>query len=247
MQGMKALAVLTKKIIEPRRCLSCGTTENMGRKRFCSIECRQKLHQRLDMRCGLLQALNARYATFYFSEHLIILDILPWGQRDIYSFLYPRSAEKTPGEDFGRMADILGETWWKEERRTKKRHFATLHVLDNAVRNRVTMLDVKPHIMQMPNINPATLVHLDIDKSSLGSGELTKIVRNAYRRQVKMHHPDLGGDAEMFRKIYNAYEELLNWADNPSFISRRGFPDKWFYEGGKDRWFQPTPLQRQGQ
>jgi hypothetical protein len=218
----------------------------MGRKRYCSAQCRQKLHQKLEMRCGLLQALNTRYATFYFSARMIVMDILTWGERDIYSFLYPRSADKTPGEDFGRMADILGETWWNEQKRTKKRHSATLHVLDNAVRNRVTILDVKPHVMQMPDVSPSTLVYLDIDKSSLHSEELDKIIKNAYRRQVKIHHPDLGGDAEMFRKIYNAYEELVNWADNPSFIRRRGFPDKWFYEGGKDRWFQPAPLTRQG-
>jgi hypothetical protein len=243
---MTALAVREKTEREPKRCLSCGTTENMGRKRYCSLQCRQKLHQKLDMRCGLLQALGARYATFYFSENAIIMDVLPWGDREIYSFLYPRTKGKTPGDDFGRMANILGETWWEEQRRTKKRHSATLHVLDNAVRNRVDMLDVKPHITQMPDINQSSLTYLDMEKSSLASGELRQIIRNAYRRQVKIHHPDLGGDAGMFRKIYNAYEELLNWADNPSFIRRRGFPDKWFYEGGKDRWFQPTPLSRNG-
>lgn len=210
------------------------------------MECRQKLHQRLDMRCGLLQALNTRYATFYFSNRLIVLDILTWGERDIYSFLYPRTAGKTPGEDFGAMADILGETWWDEQRRTKKRHAATLHVLDSAVRNRVALDAVKPHIIQLPSVNPSSLVYLDIEKSSLHSEELHTTIRNAYRRQAKLHHPDTGGDAEMFRKIYNAYEELLNWAENPSFIRRRGFPDKWFYEGGKDRWFQPTPLTRNG-
>ncbi len=247
MQGMTVPAVRANSAKEPRRCLSCGTTENMGRKRYCSVICRQRLHQRLDMRCGLLQALNTRYATFYFSDHLIIMDILPWGEREIYSFLYPRTAGKSPGEDFGRMADVLGETWWNEQRRTKKRHFATLHVLDNAVRNRVTVLDVKPHILQMPDVNPSALVYLDIEKASLHSDELRQIIRAAYRRQVKIHHPDLGGDAEMFRKIYNAYEEMVNWADNPSFIRRRGFPDKWFYEGGKDRWFRPTPLARNGQ
>lgn len=241
---MKALAVIKAEAGKPGRCLSCGTTENMGRKRYCSMECRQKLHQRLEMRCGLLQALNTRYATFYFSDRLIIMDILPWGEREIYSFLYPRTDGKSPGEDFGRMADILGETWWDEQRRTKKRHAATLHVLGNAVRNRVMVDDVKPHITQIPSVNHSSLVYLDIEKSDLRSEGLRSTIRSAYRRQAKIHHPDLGGDAEMFRKIYNAYEELLNWTENPSFIRHRGFPDKWFYEGGKDRWFQPAPLVR---
>jgi hypothetical protein len=41
-------------------------------------------------------------------------------------------------------------------------------------------------------------------------------------------------------KIHRAYEELIQWADNPSFFTRRGFPDKWFYDGDKNRWVQPT-------
>ncbi len=37
-------------------------------RRYCSIKCRQHLRQKLNMRSGLLQTLNTRYATFYFSE-----------------------------------------------------------------------------------------------------------------------------------------------------------------------------------
>ena len=228
------------------RCLSCGTTGNIGRRRYCSIDCRQKLRQRLDMRCVLLQALNTRYATFYFSDLLIIMDVLPCGQKEIRSFFYPRTPGKSPGEDFSRMADILGETWWAEQRRTKKRYFASLHVLNQAVLNHVPPQSVKPPIVHTPNITPASLVYLNLEKSSLNSPELRKIVRNAYRRQVKIHHPDIGGDAGMFRKIHQAYEDLIRWSENPNFIRHRGFPDKWFYEGDKNRWVQPTPLQPKG-
>ncbi len=239
----QAVAITHK---EARRCLSCGTTENMGRKRYCSIECRQKLRQRLDMRCGLLQALNTRYATFYFSDHLIILDVLPYGDREIYSFLYPRTPGKTPGEDFSMMANILGENWWAEQRRTKQRYYAMIRVLNEAVRNRVPMQAVKPYVRQIPAVNPSSLVYLEIESSALRSGELLQIIKDAYRRQAKIHHPDAGGDAEMFLKIYNAYQELINWANNPSFIRRRGFPDKWFYIGEQNRWHQPTPLPKKG-
>jgi hypothetical protein len=231
---------------EPNRCLSCGTTENIGRRRYCSKECRQKLRLRLDMRIGLLQALNARYATFYFSDLLIIMDVLPHGYKEICSFFYPRTPGKNPGEDFGRMADLLGETWWAEQRRTKKRYSATLHVLDRAARNRVPPQAVKPRILHTPNVRPAALVYLNLEKSNLDSPELRKIIRDAYRRQAKIHHPDLGGEAVMFRKIHQAYDDLIRWAEHPSFIRHRGFPDKWFYEGDKERWAQPTPLHPQG-
>jgi hypothetical protein len=198
------------------------------------------------MRCGLLQALNTRYATFYFSDYLVILDILTYGDREIYSFLYPRTPGKSPGEDFSEMANILGENWWDEQRRTKRRHDAMVRVLNGAIRNRVPTQAVKPYIVQMPAVKESSLTYLNIEKSALHSSELRKIITDAYRRQAKTHHPDLGGDAEMFLKIANAYEELISWADNPSFIRRRGFPDKWFYVGEQDRWHQPTPLPQKG-
>mgnify|MGYP002063947042 CR=1 FL=1 len=32
--------------------------------------------------------------------------------------------------------------------------------------------------------------------------------------------------------------------ENPSFTRRRGFPDKWFYDGETNRWVQPVPVSR---
>jgi len=62
-----------------RRCLSCGTTRNMARRKYCSLECRQRLRYNLNLRTGLLKALQTRYATFYFTDFKIILDVLPYG------------------------------------------------------------------------------------------------------------------------------------------------------------------------
>ena len=55
-------------------------------------------------------------------------------------------------------------------------------------------------------------------------------------------HPDHGGTASLFRRLQTAYEQLVNWADDPVFTTRRGFPDKWFYDGYTNRWTQPTPI-----
>ncbi|HSQ84528.1 MAG TPA: hypothetical protein VLM43_07355, partial [Desulfobacterales bacterium] len=76
------------------RCLSCGTAENIGKRRYCSIGCRQRLRYTLDMRTGLLKALNTRYGAFYFTDILIIMDILPYDTKEIFSFIYPRSSGK---------------------------------------------------------------------------------------------------------------------------------------------------------
>ena len=102
-----------------RRCLACGTAENMKRRRYCSIECRQKLRHNLNIRTGLLQALQIRYATFYFTEQLVILDMLPYGSTDLLSFIFPRANGKKPVDDFCKMFNLLGNAWWEELRRTQ--------------------------------------------------------------------------------------------------------------------------------
>ncbi|MBI4633827.1 MAG: J domain-containing protein [Deltaproteobacteria bacterium] len=213
----------------------------MGRKRFCSLKCRQNLRQKLDLRTGLLQALNTRYATFYFTDRLINLDILPYGTKNICSFVARRTPGKKPGEDFGRMANILGELWWTEHYRTKKRYVASRHVLDSALPDRVSLASVKPPVVYMPSISPASLVYLNLEKGILSSPEKRKgIIKDAYRRQAKIHHPDSGGDAVIFRKVHKAYQDLMQWAEKPNFTFRRGFPDKWVYEGEKNRWVMPV-------
>jgi hypothetical protein len=229
------------------RCLSCGTTENIGRRRYCSTECRKRLHYKLEVRTGLVRALNTKYATFYFSENIIVMDMLPYGSHDIYSFFYPRSPGKKPAEDFGHMADLLGDLWWAEKRRTNKRYIASHHVLEQAFRNKVPILSVKPIMIKVPSIRKTSLTDLDINQYVLTSPDLQKIVKNAYRRQAKEHHPDLGGDAIKFRRIYQAYEELTSWSKNPTFTKRSGFPDKWFYDGNTNRWIQPLPLRKTGE
>ena len=191
------------------RCLSCGTTEISGRRRYCSAYCRQRLGYKLDMRVGLVQALNVRYATFYFSDILIAMDMLTYGQNDIFSFFYPRSRNRTPAEDFSRMADILGEMWWTEQKRTHKRYLASRHVLAQAVRNPTPMRPVRPVQTIVPSLRGTSMTALKISRIDLMAPDLPAVIRDAYRRQAKIHHPDVGGDAETFRKIHDAYLDLM--------------------------------------
>ena len=106
---------------KPNMCLSCGTSENMGKRRYCSIDCRQRLRYKLNMRTGLLKALNIRYATFYFTKTLIIMDLLPFNGKEIYSFIFSRSDNNKPADDFSKMADILGNAGWTERKRTNRK------------------------------------------------------------------------------------------------------------------------------
>lgn len=224
-----------------KRCLSCGTTERLGRRRYCSVDCRQKLWYALDIRTGLLKALNVRYATFYFTEKIIVMDILPYNTREIFSFIYPRSHNSKPVEDYCRMSNLLGNEWWAEKKRTRKHYLASRRLFDRAMKNGTPAGAVLPLETKVPAIKSAWLTQLKLARPELNSPHLENKIRAAFRAQAKKHHPDLGGDTAIFRKIHEAYQKLIHWAENPSFIRRRGFPDKWLYEGYTNRWVQPKP------
>jgi hypothetical protein len=213
----------------------------MKNRKYCSIRCRQNLRQKLNTRSGLLQALNTRYATFYFSDTSIIMDVLPHGHKEIFRYTQTRTSGQKPAEDFSKMTNILGNAWWEEEKRTNRKYLASRRVLELATRCAVSIMSVRPGVMKIPNVRMESLNYLEIDKAELRSADLRKIVKNAYRRLAKVHHPDSGGHALGFRKLHDAYKELLHWAENPTFTRRRGFPDRWFYDGENKHWVQPMP------
>jgi hypothetical protein len=167
--------------------------------------------------------------------------LIPFDSKAIYSFIFPRSVGKKPAEDFCNMSDILGNVWWAEKKRTNKKYLAARHVFDQAQKNNILTGSVKPQEVQFPTVKKTSLIHLKLNKSDLDTSRLQNIIKRAYRLQVKKHHPDTGGDSAAFIKIHQAYEELINWAERPTFYKRRGFPDRWFYDGEKNSWRQPAP------
>lgn len=225
-------------------CLSCGKRTNMQRRKYCSVECRQRLRYKLEVRTGLLRALQTRYATFYFDDRVIVLDILPYGMQEIYSFLFARRPGVTPADDFSHLANILGNDWWAERRRTNRKYRASQHLLRNARQGVVDIRTVLPVVKRRAVIKDHLLVQLKIERGDLESPHLGAIVKSAYRQQAMRHHPDRGGTPEAFRRLQKAYEALMSWSENPSFTRRRGFPDKWLYDGESNRWVQPVPISR---
>ena len=117
------------------------------------------------------------------------------------------------------------------------------HVLGKAVDNGGSTESIRPEQVIIPSIKGRgrQLLHLKLNKSALNSPDLMHIIKSAFRRQAIKNHPDVGGTDDAFRQIHRAYQELTKWAENPSFKKRSGFPDKWFYDGCKNRWVQPTP------
>ena len=170
--------------------------------------------------------------------------MLPYNSKEISSFILPRLTGAKPVDDFSRMADMLGTAWWAEKKRTNKQYLASRYVFQFAEKNNTVSNSAKPLEIKIPSsIKEKSLIHLKLGKSDLDSPELQRIIKRAYRLQAKTHHPDLGGDTDTFRKVHQAYEELINWAESPTFTRRCGFPDKWSYNANTNRWVQPLPNQ----
>lgn len=223
-------------------CLACGVELKFNRQRYCSSFCRQQLREYLNRRTGLLVALNTRYASFYFTNLIIIMDILPYAANQIFSFIIERAPGKKPVVDFCKMIQFLGNIWWSERNRTQKRYKANLQVLEFAEKVNSGLNRIIPRRMIVPLVRKKDLRILCLDKTDLFSNCLENKLKHAYRSQAKKHHPDHGGDASKFRNLQGAYEKMTQWSKNPIFLKTKGFPDKWFYEGCTNRWFEPASV-----
>ena len=223
-----------------RRCLACGEALPPRNRRYCAMACQQYLLASLNRRTGLLQTLNTRYATFYFTEFVIMMDLLLYDSDQIFSYMLPRSPGRKPVEDFCQLSNMLGTLWWNERDRTKKRYVATQQVLEQARKLDAPVGAVMPVSFSIPSIRSGNLVTLELCAEDLIPANLELRIKSAYRRQVKKHHPDLGGSRETFLKIQEAYETLSHWARHPTYVRRRGFPDKWLYQGAYNYWIKPV-------
>jgi hypothetical protein len=80
---------------------------------------------------------------------------------------------------------------------------------------------------------------LDIRVNDLLSKECILKIKSAYKRKAKIHHPDMGGEAEDFRRLAEAHQQMLLWAENPQFTARKALNACWSYDGFTNRWVPP--------
>ena len=151
----------------------------MRRRKYCSVACRQRLHYKLQVRTGLLKALQTRYATFYFDDRVIVLDLLPYGRQEIFSFLFARRPGVAPADDFSQMANVLGSDWWAERRRTHKKYRASQHLLRHARQGATDIHTVMPVEERRAVIKDNLLIQLKIDRKELNSQNLDKVLKKA--------------------------------------------------------------------
>lgn len=225
-----------------RKCLACGKTGLDGRRRYCSKDCRKQILWVLSLSKGLLNIFNTRYASFSFNNKHVILDILPAWSKDISRFTGKRQCGNKPADDLKNLILNSGREWYHIIENNNSKSYASLFLLMKNCNKAIPPGSIKPDNRQKPRFSKyekesLKLLRLEISEL-LAEGNKTKI-KNAYKKMARIHHPDMGGDAEQFKKVNAAREQMLMWAENPQFTSRKALLDCWSYDSSTNKWAPP--------
>lgn len=224
----------------PKLCFSCGKPIEKHKRRYCSQKCKEEFLFKLKWFNNLLRVLNTRYATFSFTETVLILNVITASSEEVYSYFYSRTPGKKPAHEINGMVFGLGELWWCQRNKTKSEKYASNHILKKGNKQIFSPRLVKPVEIKYFSGISKQMSYLKINKEDLlKSARVEETIKSAYRKAALRHHPDKGGDAEMFRKIHKAYQDLKNWLQNPSFQVRKGVPGQWCYVAFKSKWITP--------
>jgi hypothetical protein len=225
-----------------RRCLACGSEDVKPGRRYCSRECRQRLQWTLSLSKGLLQTLNARYAAFSFTDHAVALDIMPTWSNMISRFIYERKSGHTPAHALKQLILEAGKEWYKMRSKRNSRSFSSQSILQENAASGVNPDSIKPTPKRIPKLSAdqkRALRHLNIPMDALVFGDYAREIKRAFWGMAKIHHPDRGGDGEMFKEIKRAHESMLEWVESPRFQSNAALPGCWSYNGYRNRWSPP--------
>ena len=224
------------------RCLACGTEQMKRGRRYCSRECRQHMHWVLSLSKGLLRTFNARYAAFSFTREHVILDVLPVWADGISRFLCPRANGNKPAEDLKNLVLQWGSEWHQMVDNNNSKSFASLCLLNRNQKDDINPKSIKPDRKDRPRFSKHEkdcMKILKLGKEDLSSENSTHKIKSAYKSMAKRYHPDMGGDAEKFKKLSEAHQQMLTWARNPQYTCRKALRDWWSYDGFTNRWSPP--------
>jgi len=190
----------------------------------------------------LLKAFNTRYAAFSFTDGHVILDVLPAWSKGISRFIYKRKAGNKPAEDLKNLVLQYGKEWYDLIDNNKSKSYASLFLLDKSHDRDIDPSSIKPNRKSQPKLSAqenACLKILCLKREELcADGHAVKI-NSAYRKMAKIHHPDMGGDEEKFKQLNEAHKQMLLWAENPLYISRKALQNFWSYDAYTNRWSPP--------
>lgn len=227
---------------EPRGCLSCGASPIKPGRRYCSKGCRQQIKWVLSLSKGLLRTFNARYAAFSFTHEHVILDVLPVWSNGISRFICRRSNGKKPAEDLKNLILESGREWHHMVDNNNSKSYASLFLLKKNHKKDIDPQSIRPNRrarLRLSKHENSCLKILRLDKKDLTSDGRVVKIKAAYKKMAKLYHPDMGGDAEKFRQLSEAHQQMLLWAENPQYTSRKALQDSWSYDGSTNRWSPP--------
>ena len=211
-------------------------------RRYCSLECRDQMLWVLSLSKGLLISFNARYAAFSFDHNFVVLDVLPVWSQDISRFLCRRAGGKKPAEDLKNLILQSGNEWYRLVHNRTSKSYASLVLLKKNHKKDINPKSIRPDKKVKPRLSRferECLKLLELQIEELFSESNVAKIRSAYKRLAKVYHPDLGGDAEKFKKLNAAHQQMLLWAENPHFTLRKALLDCWSYDGATNRWSPP--------
>lgn len=225
------------------KCLSCGLALQKPRRRYCSNECRQRIHWVLSLSKGLLKAFSTRYAAFSFTDGHVILDVLPSWSNVISRFVYRRTDGNKPAEDLKNLILQSGREWHDLiNNNNKSKSYASLFLLDKCHNKDLDPSSIKPDRkirLRFTTRDKANLKILCLNREELCVDSHMEKINSAYRKLAKIHHPDMGGDEEKFKRLNEAHKQMLLWAKNPLYVSREALRDCWSYNAYTNRWTPP--------
>ncbi|MBW2610036.1 MAG: DnaJ domain-containing protein [Deltaproteobacteria bacterium] len=149
---------------------------------------------------------------------------------------------KKPAEDLKDLILQSGEEWYHIIDKNNSKSYASLSLLKRNSNQKISRDSIKPNNRLRPRFSKLEkesikLLRLEL-KQLLSDGQISKI-KSAYKKMAKIHHPDAGGDAEKFKKLNEAHQQMLLWAENPHFTSRKALVDCWSYDASTNRWAPP--------
>jgi len=224
------------------RCIACGTDRIKPGRRYCTKECRRQINWVLSLSKGLLKTFNARYAAFYFTKEQVILDVLPVWSKEISRFIFRRIAGNKPAEDLKNLILQSGEKWYNLVENKTSRSFASLFLLSRNQNKKIDPNSIRPlnkSRLRLSKVEKSSLRILQLEREDLSRAGNIEKIKSAYKRMAKRHHPDVGGNAERFKELNNAHKQMLLWAENPQYTSRRALQNCWSYDGVTNRWAPP--------
>ena len=223
-------------------CLACGRNDIGARRRYCSKECRSYIQWVLSLSKGLLKALNTRYAAFSFTSDQVILDVFPVWSKHISRFKRNRTRGNKPAEDLKKMVLEFGREWHEMVNNHHSMSYASLHLVIRNHQKSIDLEKIKPDRDCRPRLSKdeaGFLKILKLEREDLTDDESKARIKTAYKRMAKVCHPDAGGNDDQFKKLNDAHEQMLLWAENPQYTSRKALQDCWSYDGFTSRWSPP--------